>query len=142
MGTIKIRCMLAMLGTDVHSKGIRTLAQVLRDEGVEVIYLGEHNTAESLINAILSEDPDVLGLSFSTSTYIHYTRDLLDKMHIAGVGDVALMLGGLIHPDDEDALRELGVKGIFGPGSVTREIVEFLVSVTGKPLDSQRVTAR
>ncbi|MFA5631442.1 MAG: cobalamin-dependent protein [Porticoccaceae bacterium] len=141
MSTIKIRCMLAMLGTDVHSKGIRTLAQVLRDEGVEVIYLGEHNTAESLINAILSEDPDVLGLSFSTSTYIHYTRDLLDKMRAAGVGDVPVMLGGLIHPDDEDALRELGVKGIFGPGSVTRDIVEFLVSVTGKPLASQRATA-
>jgi len=129
--------MLGMLGTDVHSKGIRTLAQLLRDEGVEVIYLGEHNTAESMINAILSEDPDVLGLSFSTSTYIHYTRDLLEKMRVAGVDDVPVMLGGLIHPDDEDVLREIGVKGIFGPGSITSEIVEFLVSVTGKPLSSQ-----
>ena len=137
MSDVKIRCLLGMLGTDVHSKGIRTLAQLLRDEGVEVIYLGEHNTAESLINAIIAEDADVLGLSFSTSTYVHYTRDLLEKMREAGVGDVPVMLGGLIHPDDEPELRALGVQGIFGPGSVTEDIVDFLVSVTGKALPSR-----
>lgn len=129
-----IRCLLAMLGTDVHTKGIRTLAQLLRDQGVEVIYLGEHNTAEGLIQALMTEDADVVGLSFSTATYLHYTRDLLDKMRAAGVGDVPVMLGGLIHPDDEPALREMGVRGLFGPGSTLPQIVAFLEQTTGKTL--------
>jgi len=130
----KIRCLLAMLGTDVHSKGIRTLAQILRDNGVEVIYLGEHNTAEGVINAIITEDADVVGLSYSTATYLHYTADLLEKMRADGIGDVPVMLGGLIHPEDEAELRAMGVKGIFGPGSTTRQILTFLGTVTGKPL--------
>jgi methylmalonyl-CoA mutase C-terminal domain/subunit len=131
-----IRCLLAMLGTDVHSKGIRTLARLLRDHGVEVIYLGEHNTAEGIVNAVVSEDADVVGLSFSTATYLHYTRDLLEKMRAAQLSDVPLMLGGLIHSQDEPALRALGVRGIFGPGSSTRQIVDFLHEVTGRPIES------
>lgn len=130
----RIRCLLAMLGTDVHSKGIRTLAQLLRDEGVEVIYLGEHNTADGLIQAAVAEDVDIIGLSFSIATYLHHTRDLLDKMRAAGVADIPLMLGGLIHRDDEPALREMGVAGIFGPGSNTGDIVAFMQKVTGKTL--------
>ncbi len=130
----KIRCLLGMLGTDVHSKGIRTLAQLLRDLGIEVIYLGEHNTPEGFINAIIAEDVDAVGLSFSTATYLHYTRELLNKMREAALGEVAVMVGGLIHPEDEAELRAMGVKGIFGPGSTTQQIVDFLVEVTGKPL--------
>ncbi len=136
--TNKIRCLLGMLGTDVHSKGIRTLAQLLRDRGVEVIYLGEHNTAAGMVSALKAEDADVVGLSFSTSTYVHYTRDLLAQMKAAGVDDVPVMLGGLIHREDEDELRSLGVKGIFGPGSTTEQIVSFLEEVTGKPLRAAR----
>jgi len=128
----KIRCLLGMLGTDVHSKGIRTLARLLRDHGVEVIYLGEHNTTDGMVNAIICEDADVVGLSFSTSTYVHYTRELLEKMRAAEIGDVPVMLGGLIHRDDEPALRALGVQGIFGPGSTTEQIMAFLHEVTGK----------
>jgi methylmalonyl-CoA mutase C-terminal domain/subunit len=134
MSGAKIRCLLGMLGTDVHSKGIRTLAQLLRDVGVEVIYLGEHNTPEGFVNAIIAEDADAVGVSYSTATYLHYTRDLLERMRIADLGDVPVMLGGLIHAEDEAELRAMGVRGIFGPGSTTNEIVDFLVSVTGKPL--------
>jgi methylmalonyl-CoA mutase C-terminal domain/subunit len=130
----KIRCLLAMLGTDVHNKGIRTLAQLLRDLGVEVIYLGEHNTVDGLVNAVIAEDVDVVGLSFSTATYMHYTQDLINTMRDAGVGDVPIMLGGLIHKDDEPALLALGVKGVFGPGSTTTQIVEFMQRVSGKSI--------
>lgn len=134
MNAAKIRCLLAMLGTDVHSKGIRTLARLLRDQGVEVIYLGEHNTADGVVNAVIAEDADVVGLSFSTATYLHYTRELLEKMSAGGLSDVPVMLGGLIHREDEPALRAMGVKGIFGPGSTTPQIIEFLEQVTGKQL--------
>jgi methylmalonyl-CoA mutase C-terminal domain/subunit len=129
-----IRCLLGMLGTDVHTKGIRTLAQLLRDRGVEVVYLGEHNTAQGMVSAILAEDVDVVGLSFSTATYVHYTRGLLDAMRAAGVGDVPVMLGGLIHREDEAELLSIGVKGIFGPGSTTDQIMKFLEDITGKSL--------
>lgn len=133
-----IRCLLGMLGTDVHTKGIRTLAQLLRDRGVEVIYLGEHNTAEGMVNAMLAEDVDVVGLSFSTATYVHYTRRLLDTMRAAGLTDVPVMLGGLIHRDDEAELRSIGVKGIFGPGSTTDQIMQALEEITGKSLGTAR----
>lgn len=127
----RIRCLLAMLGTDVHSKGIRTLARLLRDHGIEVIYLGEHNTAEGVVNAAIAEDADIIGLSYSTATYLHYTRELLEKMSAAGLTDVPVMLGGLIHPEDEPALHALGVKRIFGPGSTTAQIIEFVEGVAG-----------
>ena len=122
----KIRCLLGMLGTDVHTKGIRTLAQVLRDDGVEVIYLGEHNTIDGMVNAIIQEDADVVGISFSIATYLHYAKQLIDAMQARGVGDVPVMVGGLVHPDDHGKLREIGVKGIFGPGSTTPEILDFI----------------
>ena len=134
MNAAPIRCLLAMLGTDVHSKGIRTLARLLRDHGVEVIYLGEHNTAEGIVNAVNAEDADVVGLSFSTATYLHYTQQLMQRLREAGLSDVPVMLGGLIHPEDEEPLKSMGVQGIFGPGSTTPQILEFLARVTGKPL--------
>jgi methylmalonyl-CoA mutase, C-terminal domain len=122
----KIRCLLGMLGTDVHTKGIRTLAQVLRDDGIEVIYLGEHNTIEGMVNALVQEDADVVGISFSIATYLHYAKQLIDMMQVRGVGDIPVMVGGLVHPDDHEKLKEIGVKGIFGPGSTTPEILAFI----------------
>jgi methylmalonyl-CoA mutase, C-terminal domain len=122
----RIRCVLGMLGVDVHSKGLRTLARLLRDRGVEVVYLGEHNSPEGMANVLAQEDADVVGLSFSTTTYLHHTRLLIEAMRRAGVDDVPVIVGGLIHPDDEPELREMGVAGIFGPGSTTEQIMAFL----------------
>lgn len=126
-----IRCLLGMLGTDVHSKGIRTLAQMLRDGGIEVIYIGEHNTCEGMTQAIIAEDADLVGLSFSSSNYLDYTEQLITTMREQDVGDVPVMLGGLIHPEDEDALRKMGVSGIFGPGSSIDSILEFINDICG-----------
>ncbi|MFF2027974.1 cobalamin B12-binding domain-containing protein, partial [Streptomyces sp. NPDC058171] len=89
---------------------------------------GEHNTAAGLVQAVIAEDPDVLGLSFSTSTYVHQITALMAEMDRVDVADVPVMVGGLIHPDDESALKELGVAAIFGPGSTIDAIVQFLES--------------
>lgn len=124
-----IRCLLGMLGTDVHSKGIRTLAQMLRDRGIEVIYIGEHNTCEGMTQAIIAEDADIVGLSFSSSNYLDYTKQLIATMREQDVGDVPVMLGGLIHPEDEGALCDMGVAGIFGPGSDIDAILEFMHNI-------------
>ena len=131
----RIRCLLAMLGTDVHTKGIRTLAQLLRDRGVEVIYLGEHNTIEGLVNSVIAEDVDLIGLSFSTAAYMYYAQDLMGALRKAEVTDVPVMLGGLIHKDDEAGLLAMGVKGIFGPGSTTQQILEYMQRTTGKSIE-------
>lgn len=112
----------------MHSKGIRTLAQILRDAGIEVIYIGEHNSVEGMANAMADEDPDIAGLSFSSAAYLEYTRQLIDAMKRKGVADIPLMLGGLIHPDDHVSLKGMGVAGIFGPGSQTHEIITFVLA--------------
>lgn len=123
-----IRCLLGMLGTDVHSKGIRTLAYMLRERGVEVIYLGEHNTVPGMIAAILQEDPEIVGLSFSSGGYVSYTGQLIEAMRSAGLGDIPVMLGGQIHPDDRAQLEEIGVAGQFGPGTSIDDVMAFLNS--------------
>lgn len=122
----KVRCILAMLGVDVHSRGLRTLAGALEARGIEVIYLGEHNTAEAVAAAIKAEKADAVGLSFSNSTYREQMTNFFEVTRAAGVDQVPVLVGGLIHPDDESALREIGVAGVFGPGSSFDDIVEFL----------------
>lgn len=126
----RVRCVLGMLGTDVHSKGIRTLARHFRDAGMEVVYLGEHNTPDGFAAAVAAEDADIVGLSFSTASYLHYVEEFMKAMHSAGVADVPVLVGGLIHADDEPTLRELGVAGIFGPGSTTEQILDFVRATT------------
>ncbi len=126
-----VRCLLGMLGTDVHSKGIRTLAQVLRDAGIEVIYLGEHNSVGGMARAVVDEDADIVGLSFSSAAYLEYTRLFIAAMREQGAGDVPVMIGGLIHPDDHAPLTEMGVAGIFGPGSTTADIIDYVKTKGG-----------
>jgi len=122
----RIRVLLGMLGTDVHSKGIRTLAGWLRDAGIEVIYLGEHNSIEGMVNALIQENADVLGVSFSSSGYLAYVERLAKHMQERGVGDTQIMVGGQIHPNDHDVLSAAGVTGIFGPGTTKDDVLEYL----------------
>ncbi|HTK61163.1 MAG TPA: cobalamin-dependent protein [Pseudonocardia sp.] len=123
-----VRCVLGMLGTDAHTKGIRTLSRIFRDAGVEVVYLGEHNTYEQFAASVAAEDADLAGVSFSTAGYVKHVDALMRALDEAGVDDVPVMVGGLIHADDEPRLRELGVSGIFGPGSTTESILDFVFS--------------
>src|SRR5262249_25680994 len=123
---VTVRCVLGMLGVDVHSRGLRTVARVLRDAGVEVIYLGEHNSAAGMAAAAVSEDADVVGVSFSVSTDVHHVTELMDELKQAGAGDIPVMVGGLIHPEDEEHLRSLGVAVVFGPDSTTDSILGYV----------------
>jgi methylmalonyl-CoA mutase C-terminal domain/subunit len=118
-----------MLGTDVHSKGIRTLASWLRDEGIEVVYLGEHNSVEGMVNALVQEDADIIGLSFSSSGYLAYVERVAKLMQDRGVGDTAIMVGGQIHPNDHAILSKLGVTGIFGPGTTKSDVLDYIQKI-------------
>ena len=126
MSEPKVRAVLGMLGVDVHSRGLRTVARVLRDAGVEVIYLGEHNSAAGMAAAAVTEDADVIGVSFSVSTYTHYVTELMDELAQAGGADIPVMVGGLIHPEDVEHLQSLGVAVVFGPDSTTDAILDYV----------------
>ncbi|MFC4594704.1 cobalamin B12-binding domain-containing protein [Sphingobium tyrosinilyticum] len=122
-----VRCMLGMLGTDVHSKGIRTLARLLDEAGgIDVDYIGEHNSVEGMATAVAERKADIVGISFSSAAYVEYTRQLIEAMKARGVGHVPVILGGIIHPDDVDELKEMGVAGVFGAGSKTEDIIAFV----------------
>lgn len=128
-----VRCVLGMLGTDVHSKGIRTIARMLDEAGgIDVTYLGEHNSVEGMAEAVAQQQAQIVGVSFSSAAYVEYTRLLIEAMKKRGVGHVPLMLGGMIHPDDVAELKEMGVAGLFGAGSTTEDIIAF-VQAAGAP---------
>ncbi|WP_340317986.1 cobalamin B12-binding domain-containing protein [Rhizorhabdus argentea] len=127
---------LGMLGLDVHTKGIRTLASRLDEYGADVAFLGEHLTVEYLVAQAKQRDVDLIGISFSSGAYVDHCRDVVKEMRSQGV-DVPLMIGGLVHKDDHPALNELGIEGIFGPGSDIEDIVAFIEKVT-----RERVTRR
>lgn len=124
-----VRAVLGMLGVDVHSRGLRTVARVLRDAGVEVVYLGEHNSAAGMAAAAVAEDADVVGVSFSVSTYTHYITELMTELGKAGGADIPVMVGGLIHPEDTEHLKDLGVAVVFGPDSTTDAILDYVGSL-------------
>ncbi|WP_340268498.1 cobalamin B12-binding domain-containing protein [Sphingobium mellinum] len=126
-----VRCMLGMLGTDVHSKGIRTLARLLDEAGgIDVDYIGEHNSVEGMASAVAERKADIVGLSFSSAAYVEYTRQLIDAMKARGVGHVPVILGGIIHPDDVDELKQIGVAAVFGAGAKTQDIIAFVQNTT------------
>ena len=120
------RVALGMLGLDVHTKGIRTLSLRLRDAGFEVVYLGEHLTTTQLVRAVIAEDVDCVGVSFSSASYVKQCRSLLAEMERLEALDVPVVVGGLIHADDHPVLKEMGISGIFGPGSSTEQIAASL----------------
>ncbi|MFJ8001293.1 cobalamin-dependent protein [Streptomyces sp. NPDC096310] len=121
-----IRCVLGMVASDKHSKGIRTLARIFRDHGLEVIYLGEHNTARQLAEVAVSEDVDFVGVSFSTGDYVARAGEVVEALVGLGADDIGVLVGGLIHPEDVPTLEGLGVAGVFGPDSTRASILEFI----------------
>lgn len=115
-----------MLGIDPHNKGIRTLSRRLRDHGVEVVYIGEHNTPEGVFRVAVDEDADVVGISFSTANYIENVRMLLAARKKLGADDIEIIVGGLIHPDHTQQLIDMGVAGVFGPGTSIKDVTDLL----------------
>jgi len=112
-----IRVLLGKVGLDGHDNGIRIVAKWLADEGMEVTYLGLHNSAESILNAAIQEGVDIIGCSFLGGGHAHITRRLLNLMGKKGITDVKLMIGGVIPPDDVAELERYGVDAVFTPGT-------------------------
>jgi methylmalonyl-CoA mutase C-terminal domain/subunit len=122
----KIRVVVAKPGLDGHDRGAKIIARALRDAGMEVIYTGLHQTPEQIVATVVQEDADAIGVSILSGAHMTLVPRILDLLREEGVEDVLITVGGTIPTRDIEALRELGVSGVFTPGSPTDDIVEFI----------------
>ena len=122
----KIRVVIAKPGLDGHDRGAKVIARALRDAGMEVIYTGLRQTPEQVVSAALQEDADVIGLSILSGAHMHLCPRLMQLLHDQGLDDVLVVVGGIIPDVDIPRLREMGVKGIFLPGTPMQQIIDFI----------------
>ncbi len=122
----KIRVLVAKPGLDGHDRGAKVVARALRDAGMEVIYTGLRQTPEMIVEAAIQEDVDVVGLSILSGAHMTLVPRVVNLLRENGMDDVLVVVGGIIPDEDVPALNEIGVRGIFGPGTSTQDIVEFI----------------
>jgi methylmalonyl-CoA mutase C-terminal domain/subunit len=121
-----IRVVIAKPGLDGHDRGAKVIARALRDAGMEVIYTGLRQTPEQIVGAALQEDADVIGLSILSGAHMHICPRIMQLLHEKGLNDVLVVIGGIIPDVDIPKLEEMGVKGIFLPGTPMQHIVDFI----------------
>ena len=121
-----VRVVVAKPGLDGHDRGAKIVARALRDAGFEVIYTGLHQTPEQVVATALQEDADAIGLSVLSGAHNYLFKRVLELLREKGAEDVVLFGGGIIPPDDIAALKELGVKELFTPGTSTQDIIRFV----------------
>jgi len=122
----KIRVLVAKPGLDGHDRGAIFIAAALRDAGMEVIYSGLHQTPEMVVETAIQEDVDVVGLSVLSGAHMTLFGKVRRLLEDNGAGHVILTGGGIIPEEDRKELLEAGVAALFGPGSTTLEIVDFI----------------
>src|SRR5450631_1543421 len=122
----KIRVLVAKPGLDGHDRGAKVIARALRDAWMEVIYTGLRQTPEMIASAALQEDADVIGLSILSGAHNHIAPRLMDLLKAQGLDDVLVVIGGIIPDVDIPRLHEIGVKGIFLPGTPMQDIIDFI----------------
>jgi methylmalonyl-CoA mutase C-terminal domain/subunit len=122
----RIRVLLAKPGLDGHDRGAKVVARALRDAGMEVIYTGIRQTPEMIAEAAVQEDADVVGLSILSGAHLELFPSIIEGLRERGKGDITVIAGGIIPEDDTPALRQMGIKAIFGPGTSTEDIIGFI----------------
>jgi len=122
----KLKVIIAKPGLDGHDRGAKVVARALRDAGFEVVYTGIRQTPEMIAETALQEDADVIGLSILSGAHLELFPRVVAELKKRGMDDVVLFGGGIIPKDDIPQLEKLGFKGIFGPGSSTLDIIEWV----------------
>ncbi len=122
----KIRVLVAKPGLDGHDRGAKVIARALRDAGMEVIYTGIRQTPEMIAEAALQEDVDVVGMSILSGAHMALFPRVMDLLRESDMDDVLVVVGGVIPDEDMPALQEMGIGGVFGPGTPTDQIVTFI----------------
>jgi methylmalonyl-CoA mutase, C-terminal domain len=124
----KIRVVVAKPGLDGHDRGAKIIARALRDAGMEVIYTGLHQTPEQIVETVIQEDADAVGLSILSGAHMTLVPRVMELLKEQGADDVVVTLGGTIPSDDVAELKKLGVAEVFTPGASTEHAVEFIRS--------------
>jgi len=119
----KIRVLIAKPGLDGHDRGAKVVARALRDAGMEVIYTGLRQTPEMIAQAALQEDVDVVGLSILSGAHMALAPRIMELLEANGQTDVQVFIGGIVPEEDIPRLKELGIRGVYGPGASTEEII-------------------
>ncbi len=128
-----IRVLIAKPGLDGHDRGAKVIARALRDAGMEVVYTGLRQTPEMIVEAALQEDVDVIGLSILSGAHMTLVPRILTLLREQGMEDVAVLVGGIVPKEEANALLDMGVRGVFGPGTTTDEVVSFVQEIGGDP---------
>jgi methylmalonyl-CoA mutase, C-terminal domain len=121
-----VRVVVAKPGLDGHDRGAKIVARALRDAGFEVIYTGLHQTPEQIVATAIQEDADAIGLSVLSGAHMYLFKRVLELLAEKGAEDIAVFGGGIIPPEDVQALKGIGVKELFTPGTSTQDIVRFV----------------
>jgi methylmalonyl-CoA mutase C-terminal domain/subunit len=119
----RIRVLVGKAGLDGHDRGVKVVARILRDAGMEVIYTGVHRTPEQIVSAAVQEDVDVVGISLLSGAHLTLMPRILALLRAAGAADIAVVVGGLIPDEDVAPLREMGVAEVFGQDAAPDLIV-------------------
>ena len=126
MTTDVIRVLVAKPGLDGHDRGAKIIARALRDAGMEVIYTGIRQTPQMIVEAALQEDVRVIGLSILSGAHMELFPQIIQGLKENQMDDVIVLAGGIIPEEDRIALEKMGIRGIFGPGTKTSDIIEFI----------------
>ncbi len=124
----KIRVVVAKPGLDGHDRGAKIIARALRDAGMEVIYTGLHQTPEQIVETVIQEDADAVGLSILSGAHMTLVPRIMELLKEQEIDDVIVTLGGTIPSEDIEELKSLGVAEVFTPGASTQEAVDFIRS--------------
>jgi len=122
----KIRVVVAKPGLDGHDRGAKIIARALRDAGMEVIYTGLHQTPEQIVETVIQEDADAVGLSILSGAHMTLVPRVVALLREQGAGDVLVTVGGTIPADDIPEPEQLGVAAVFTPGAPTQGIIDFI----------------
>ncbi|MEI6668012.1 MAG: cobalamin B12-binding domain-containing protein [Acidobacteriota bacterium] len=124
----KIRVVIAKPGLDGHDRGAKVIARALRDAGMEVIYTGLRQTPQQIVTAAIQEDADVIGLSILSGAHNHICPEVMRLLKAQGLDDVVVVVGGIIPDLDVIRLAEVGIHGVFRPGTPLQDIIDYIAS--------------
>ena len=125
---MSVRVLVAKVGLDGHDRGVKVVARLLRDAGMEVVYTGLFQTPETVATAAIQEDVDVVGLSMLSGAHMTLAPLVVEALRERG-SDIPVVLGGIVPPHDHDELKDLGVAAVFGPGASADEIVSAITGI-------------
>lgn len=126
MSQLKIRILIAKAGLDGHDRGAKIITRALRDAGFEVIYTGLHQTPDEIVEAALQEDVDAIGISLLSGAHNFLFPEILKALKEKGLEELVVFGGGIIPDQDIEGLKKIGVKEIFGPGTTTTEMIDWI----------------